>query len=557
MESPYRDGLDHQQVARPQSRGIVDEVIAQFADPFAFLRELVQNSIDAGSPQVEVEVALEEHTGLVRVAVRDRGEGMDLEGLEGSLLVLFRSTKERDPEKLGKFGIGFLSVLAASPRLVIIETTRAGRRLVVHLSPELTYQVFEQGPSNRAGTSVELEVPMARAEMPEFARRCREALRRWCQHVQVELRLRVLEGAKVHEERIDAPPTLEGALVEVRGESSDGLAAAVVGLMPGRRSHGAFYNRGLLLHQSPHGPAPGVAFKVLDVRLGHTLARDEVRRDEAYHRAMQLVEELAGAPLLAAVSEALAKAAPAEPERWGAVFEAADAAGLPLAPAQWVFPRRPMPGAASVVAAHELPRQLWAAQTEGPLAEALTHAGRVVLSCAAAARAAAVERRAHREVRIVERELVLVQGVSAGGAGERLLASLTAALAAAQPVAPQPLRSVPTLRLAIFDGALAASPWLAGGREQALLALAVDRWVLERKVAWSDPFSRRGGGELLLNRRSLTVQAALEQAVSVPAQAAALLARGILLHYGLLDEAASLALLRWSWAPPGEEAPAP
>lgn len=546
MESPYRDGLVHQQVARPQGRGIVDDVIAQFVDPFAFLRELVQNSIDAGSPLVEVEVAPQDETGLVRVVVRDRGEGMDLEGLEGALLVLFRSTKEGDPDKIGKFGIGFLSVLAANPRLVIIETTRAGRRRVVHLSPDLTYQVFEPGPGTRDGTTVELEVPVARAEVPAFVQSCRQALRRWCRHAQVEIRLRTFEGARLRDERIDAPPALEGALVEVRGESRDGLAAAVVGLLPGLRSYGAFYNRGLLLHEGAPGPGPGLAFKVLDVRLGHTLARDEIRRDEAYHRAMRLVEELAGAPLLAAVSEALATAAQSDPERWGEVFDAADAAALPLAPSQWVFPRLPSPAGSPTVAAQQLPRRTWAAKAEGSLAAALAGAGQVVLAPAAATRAAAVERRARCEARIVERELVLAQRQPPGPQGERLLAALAEALAAA-------VASPPTIGFAAFDGALAASPWLAGSEERALLVLEPDRWVLERQVAISDPFARRG--ELLLNRGASTVQAALTS--PAPAQAAALLARAILLHYGLLDEAASLALLRWSWSalPAQEDAP--
>lgn len=542
MESPYRDGLGHQQVAQPQGRGIVDEVIAQFVDPFAFLRELVQNSIDAGSALVEVEVAPDDETGLVRVVVRDRGEGMDLEGLEGALLVLFRSTKEGDPDKIGKFGIGFLSVLAAKPRLVIIETTRAGRRRVVHLSPDLTYQVFEPGPGTRDGTTVELEVPVARAEVPAFVQRCRQAVRRWCRHAQVEIRLRTFEGARLRDERIDSPPALEGALVEVRGESRDGLAAAVVGLLPGLRSYGAFYNRGLLLHDGAQGPGPGLAFKVLDVRLGHTLARDEIRRDEAYHRAMRLVDELAGAPLLAAVSETLATTAQSEPERWGAVFDAADAAALPLEPSQWVFPR--LPAGSPAVAAQRLPRRTWAAKAQGSLAAALARAGQVVLAPAAATRAAAVERRARCEVRIVESELVLAQCQPPGAEGERLLAALAAALAAA-------VVSPPPIRLAAFDGALAASPWLAGSGERALLVLEPGSWVLERQVASSDPFARRG--ELLLNRGSSTVQAALTSAA--PAQAAALLARAILLHYGLLDEAASLALLRWSWsALPAQEA---
>ena len=49
MSDPYRDGGHRDVVEAPVDRGIVGDVIAQFADPYAFYRELVQNSIDAGS----------------------------------------------------------------------------------------------------------------------------------------------------------------------------------------------------------------------------------------------------------------------------------------------------------------------------------------------------------------------------------------------------------------------------------------------------------------------------------------------------------------------------
>ena len=54
----------------------------------------------------------------MRVAVRDRGEGMTRDIIENQLLVLFRSTKEKDDTKIGKFGIGFASVLAPDPEVV-------------------------------------------------------------------------------------------------------------------------------------------------------------------------------------------------------------------------------------------------------------------------------------------------------------------------------------------------------------------------------------------------------------------------------------------------------
>ena len=37
----------------------LDELVHQFGDPLAFLRELVQNAIDAGSEDIDVELELQ------------------------------------------------------------------------------------------------------------------------------------------------------------------------------------------------------------------------------------------------------------------------------------------------------------------------------------------------------------------------------------------------------------------------------------------------------------------------------------------------------------------
>src|SRR5262245_25172872 len=111
---PYRSDHSARSAAAdvPRDQGLVGDIIAQFADPLAFYRELVQNSIDAGSPQVEIKLEYDPSANVLRVAVRDRGEGMTRDILENQLLVLFRSTKEKDDSKIGKFGIGFTSVLS-------------------------------------------------------------------------------------------------------------------------------------------------------------------------------------------------------------------------------------------------------------------------------------------------------------------------------------------------------------------------------------------------------------------------------------------------------------
>ena len=134
MTDPYRSADVESLREAPRDPGIVGDIISQFADPNAFYRELIQNSIDAGSPSIEIRLDYDDGAQLMRATVKDRGEGMSRDVIENQLLVLFRSTKEHDRTKIGKFGIGFASVLAPDPDLVIIETVRDGQRLTVHLN---------------------------------------------------------------------------------------------------------------------------------------------------------------------------------------------------------------------------------------------------------------------------------------------------------------------------------------------------------------------------------------------------------------------------------------
>ena len=70
---PYRTLAIDEVPEAPRDPGIVGDVIRQFADPKAFFRELVQNSIDAGSPSVEVRI--EHDTAAQKLRVTNVGAG--------------------------------------------------------------------------------------------------------------------------------------------------------------------------------------------------------------------------------------------------------------------------------------------------------------------------------------------------------------------------------------------------------------------------------------------------------------------------------------------------
>ena len=147
---PYRKRDIEERAAPEGDAGIVGDLVRQFADPYAFFRELVQNAIDAGSADIRVDIGLDTD-GALNISVRDKGEGMDREVLENKLLVLFRSGKEGVAGKIGKFGVGFVSVLALSPKRVTVTTTKGkGRTWTLHLFSDHSYELFES-----AGTEPE------------------------------------------------------------------------------------------------------------------------------------------------------------------------------------------------------------------------------------------------------------------------------------------------------------------------------------------------------------------------------------------------------------------
>src|SRR5262245_59753243 len=83
MSGPYSAGRTSEAPEAGHEDGIVEELIAQFADPLAFYRELVQNCIDAGATSIAVALSFElapgeggdDAKGTMTVSVRDDGCG--------------------------------------------------------------------------------------------------------------------------------------------------------------------------------------------------------------------------------------------------------------------------------------------------------------------------------------------------------------------------------------------------------------------------------------------------------------------------------------------------
>jgi hypothetical protein len=286
----------------------LETLVHQFSDPWSFLRELIQNSLDAGSPEIDVRIdhqppdghqpdaSSADELGLMTVEVVDAGGGMDRQIIDTQLTRLFSSAKDGDYTKIGRFGIGFVSVFAIDPDLVCVDTGRAGEywRVLFRKDRSFARIVLEQ-PTE--GTTIRI-YKRATPEQADAARvRAREVLEYWCKHARVEIRC--------DDEIVSRPIQLDARCVIQHEQDGTQL---LLGYVPERAALRGYYHGGLTLHEEHDERLPHIAFKIDSRYLEHTLTRDNVIRDDNFDKAMSIVGRLAQTKLIEALVTALALA---------------------------------------------------------------------------------------------------------------------------------------------------------------------------------------------------------------------------------------------------------
>lgn len=266
----------------------LDTLVQQFSDPLACLRELVQNSIDAGSQQVDI--AFEHVDGVMCIHVDDYGDGMDRAIIDGRLTRLFSSAKDGDMTKIGRFGIGFVSVFALEPEAVCVDTGRGAENWRVLFRADRSFtRIALDTPVD--GTRVRIYKTVDAATFEALRTRARAVLTYWCKHIAGELYF--------DDDLISGPLELDAPIQVAHHEEG---TEVLVGIRADRQTFAGFYNKGLTLHESAQveGAAvlAGMAFKVSSRYLEHTLTRDSVLHDDQYQRAMNIVLRLAQGALI-------------------------------------------------------------------------------------------------------------------------------------------------------------------------------------------------------------------------------------------------------------------
>ncbi len=289
----------------------LDSLVGQFADPLSLLRELVQNSLDASSTQIDVDFAYEsvatgkkgkKTKGVMRLSVTDNGEGMNEQIIDKHLLTLFSSTKEDDLTKIGKFGVGFVSIFALEPDLVVLETGQSSESWRILFHADRSYEKIRLDEPVE-GTEITLHKRVKKSEFEELRTRGADTVRYWCKYADAEI---FVDG-----EIIGEPFGIEGALETGYTEPGTEIMLALApieeptaalldpeendSLLDALRPTVGFYNRGLTLIEASELAAEeyadlvGVSLRVKSRYLEHTLTRDNVRQDENFHTALTLV----------------------------------------------------------------------------------------------------------------------------------------------------------------------------------------------------------------------------------------------------------------------------
>lgn len=268
---------------------LVKELVHQFSETLSFYRELIQNSIDAGANRIDVSLVYDDAEGRAVIAIEDDGDGMNERIIDDYLLVLFKSSKEDDLTKIGKFGIGFVSVFGPKPDLVRVSTARDGESWRLDF-PSFKHWDKYRMPDPRDGTLVELFKAMTRAEYDALAAESLRIIRYWCRHSETRIFFHDKSSAGGASETINEAFDLPGGAVLRYEEEGTQI---VMGPSEAPAGFYGFYNRGLTLKEGREAFVPAVEVKIKSRWLEHTLTRDNVVRDANFEKAMRLFRRLA------------------------------------------------------------------------------------------------------------------------------------------------------------------------------------------------------------------------------------------------------------------------
>lgn len=286
-------------------------------DPWVFVRELLQNARDAGARNVTFTAGTQD--GVWRLHCRDDGEGMSYEHARRYLFALYASSKEQRRDQVGRFGVGFWSILRFEPRRIVI---RSRPRLSVgtgpsgHVPEDSAWELELAGdlesanrraPTMDPGTELLLERPAADSELE---RRVFEAAWQNARFLATrddpDLPLKVTVNGRSVNARFELPaPSSAFRRGQVRGVVGLGSAARVELFSRGLRVRAAASLADFTAGGGRHTGRSRVQFAELPGRLAPQallesdalellLSRSDARENKALRKLIRLAERELG-----------------------------------------------------------------------------------------------------------------------------------------------------------------------------------------------------------------------------------------------------------------------
>lgn len=126
---------------------IIFSIKQQFTSRELALRELGQNSQDAGATSIRVDWRYEE--GKLVMEFLDNGCGMDLGTIQRHYLRLFDSSKEMEKNKVGRWSLGRLTLLCYEPDLIeVVTMTENSTGYRLEIKKNLSGKLYEMDRSD-------------------------------------------------------------------------------------------------------------------------------------------------------------------------------------------------------------------------------------------------------------------------------------------------------------------------------------------------------------------------------------------------------------------------
>ncbi|MCA9478578.1 MAG: ATP-binding protein, partial [Nanoarchaeota archaeon] len=291
-EEERRKEIEKRRIDR--AKNVIKEMRKQFDDPNAYVRELIQNSIDANASKIEVSYRNFKNHYVISVA--DDGMGMGFDVIDKKLLTLFESTKETDSSKIGRFGVGFFSVFGQKNlEKVVVETSTGDEFHITELFPPAkgwNGEIAQISQARKRGTKVSLHVKKLK-EGDKFSfgegvnpEDTLEFARHSCQFITTPL---FLQGKQVNKEFAIEGSTYQfpfGGHTEIEG---------VIAITKSKDSKYSFFNRRILVKENKgflFGDEMELSFMVSSSKIDYNISRDDILKNKNYDRILMLLKQV-------------------------------------------------------------------------------------------------------------------------------------------------------------------------------------------------------------------------------------------------------------------------